>query len=622
MLVPAGADAHLDAAAGDDVDRRGDLGQVGRVAVAHAGAHLAEPDAAGRRAANAAISVHASCVASSRRHAAPCGSGRRPRSTPSRRPASARWASPAMVPHCCVGLDADEVHAASPGERRVRSACPTSAPGADAPPRCPSPRILPRDPGHFPAALPPRFSGSFRGAPGRRRLGCRGVPPYLGHRHRLPRRRPRGLHGRARPRRRRRRRRRGQGRRRSPPARRRSSSPAWTSCWPGRCATGRLRVHHRLRRGRRGATCTSSASAPRSGAGEYAADLTYVDAAVDALAPHLRRRRAGRRASPPCRSAPPPGCAERLQRARPAGAEVAWPGTPSSCARASPSRTPCARTGSSTASPGRPPRPTPPLLDEVYAAPLAAGTPRLVTDFATAELVKVAANAFLATKISFINAMAEVCEAAGADVVAARRRDRPRRPDRAQVPQRRPRLRRRLPAQGHPRVHGPRRRARRRPGADVPARGRRDQPAPPRPHGRPGPRGVRRLARSASASPSSVPRSSRTATTSATPPPSTSPRQIQLQGAHGHRARPARRCDNARRVCPDLTYADGDRGRLPRRRRRAAPDRVGGVPRDRPRRARRRRRAQAPSSTAATRSTPQRWRAAGWTYRALGRPSS
>jgi UDPglucose 6-dehydrogenase len=57
------------------------------------------------------------------------------------------------------------------------------------------------------------------------------------------------------------------------------------------------------------------------------------------------------------------------------------------------------------------------LLDEVYAGPLASGTPRLVTDFATAELVKVAANAFLATKISFINAMAEVCEASGADVV-------------------------------------------------------------------------------------------------------------------------------------------------------------------------------------------------------------
>ena len=46
------------------------------------------------------------------------------------------------------------------------------------------------------------------------------------------------------------------------------------------------------------------------------------------------------------------------------------------------------------------------LLREVYAALLDAGTPLLVTDFATAELVKVAANAFLATKISFINAMA------------------------------------------------------------------------------------------------------------------------------------------------------------------------------------------------------------------------
>ena len=57
--------------------------------------------------------------------------------------------------------------------------------------------------------------------------------------------------------------------------------------------------------------------------------------------------------------------------------------------------------------------------------------PVVVTDFATAELVKASANAFLATKISFINAMSEVCEAAGADVVSARRGDRARRPDRA-----------------------------------------------------------------------------------------------------------------------------------------------------------------------------------------------
>jgi UDPglucose 6-dehydrogenase len=57
------------------------------------------------------------------------------------------------------------------------------------------------------------------------------------------------------------------------------------------------------------------------------------------------------------------------------------------------------------------------LLRQVYARPLAAGTPGLIMDLETAELVKVSANAFLATKISFINAMAEVCEAVGADVV-------------------------------------------------------------------------------------------------------------------------------------------------------------------------------------------------------------
>ncbi len=58
------------------------------------------------------------------------------------------------------------------------------------------------------------------------------------------------------------------------------------------------------------------------------------------------------------------------------------------------------------------------VLDDVYAAPLADGVPLVVTDYATAQLVKVAANSFLATKISFINAMAELCEATGADVTA------------------------------------------------------------------------------------------------------------------------------------------------------------------------------------------------------------
>ncbi|MDO4760910.1 MAG: UDP-glucose/GDP-mannose dehydrogenase family protein [Corynebacterium sp.] len=57
------------------------------------------------------------------------------------------------------------------------------------------------------------------------------------------------------------------------------------------------------------------------------------------------------------------------------------------------------------------------VLDEIYASMLAAGIPRLVMNYPTAELVKVAANSFLATKISFINAMAELCEATGGDVV-------------------------------------------------------------------------------------------------------------------------------------------------------------------------------------------------------------
>ncbi|WBU38477.1 UDP-glucose dehydrogenase family protein [Homoserinibacter sp. YIM 151385] len=56
------------------------------------------------------------------------------------------------------------------------------------------------------------------------------------------------------------------------------------------------------------------------------------------------------------------------------------------------------------------------LMHELYAAPIAEGAPVVECDLETAELVKVSANAFLATKISFINAIAEVCQAAGADV--------------------------------------------------------------------------------------------------------------------------------------------------------------------------------------------------------------
>ena len=55
-------------------------------------------------------------------------------------------------------------------------------------------------------------------------------------------------------------------------------------------------------------------------------------------------------------------------------------------------------------------------LDQVYATILAEGVPKIATNYPTAELVKVAANSFLATKISFINAMAELCEATGGNV--------------------------------------------------------------------------------------------------------------------------------------------------------------------------------------------------------------
>jgi UDPglucose 6-dehydrogenase len=56
------------------------------------------------------------------------------------------------------------------------------------------------------------------------------------------------------------------------------------------------------------------------------------------------------------------------------------------------------------------------LLRQVYEQPLADGIPALAMGLETAELVKVSANAFLATKISFVNAVADACEAAGADV--------------------------------------------------------------------------------------------------------------------------------------------------------------------------------------------------------------
>ncbi|MCR2815878.1 UDP-glucose dehydrogenase family protein [Microbacterium jiangjiandongii] len=143
----------------------------------------------------------------------------------------------------------------------------------------------------------------------------------------------------------------------------------------------------------------------------YAADLTYVNAAVDALLPHLSAGDivAGK-------STVPVGTAATLaERVTPTGATLVW--NPEFLREGfavkdtiDPDRlvagVPAGPDGEAAAE----------LLREVYHPSVTKGTPFIVTDLATAELVKVAANAFLATKISFINAMAEIAEVTGADV--------------------------------------------------------------------------------------------------------------------------------------------------------------------------------------------------------------
>ncbi|GAA0470309.1 UDP-glucose/GDP-mannose dehydrogenase family protein [Streptomyces olivaceiscleroticus] len=147
--------------------------------------------------------------------------------------------------------------------------------------------------------------------------------------------------------------------------------------------------------------------------GEYACDMSYVDSAVESLAPHLTRPTlvVGKSTVPVGSAA---RLAKRLAELAPAGeeAELAW-------------NPEFLREGFAVQDTLRPDRlvvgvaseRAESLLREVYAAPLAEGTPWVVTDYPTAELVKTAANSFLATKISFINAMAEICEAADGDVV-------------------------------------------------------------------------------------------------------------------------------------------------------------------------------------------------------------
>nr|WP_127481202.1 UDP-glucose/GDP-mannose dehydrogenase family protein [Nocardioides pantholopis] len=146
--------------------------------------------------------------------------------------------------------------------------------------------------------------------------------------------------------------------------------------------------------------------------GSHAADLRYVEGVTRDLAPYLRRR---------ClvvgKSTVPVGTAARLTRLvqdnAPAGTEVELAWNPEFL-----------REGYAVEDTMRPDRLVfgvgsawaEESLRAAFAPVIGAGVPVVTTDIATAELVKVAANSFLATKISYINAMAEVCEATGGDV--------------------------------------------------------------------------------------------------------------------------------------------------------------------------------------------------------------
>ena len=145
--------------------------------------------------------------------------------------------------------------------------------------------------------------------------------------------------------------------------------------------------------------------------GEYAADMGYVDSCFRSLVPHLRDG-----ALIVGKSTVPAGTAERLADELAATAtakdvELAW-------------NPEFLREGFAVEDTLTPDRlvfgvrsaHAEQLLRAAFAPVIELPTPVVVTDFATAQLVKVSANAFLATKISFINAMAEVCEATGGDV--------------------------------------------------------------------------------------------------------------------------------------------------------------------------------------------------------------
>jgi UDPglucose 6-dehydrogenase len=140
-----------------------------------------------------------------------------------------------------------------------------------------------------------------------------------------------------------------------------------------------------------------------------AADLTYVKSAVQAIAPHLKNGSlVVGKSTVPVGTAQ--GLREQLAQSAPQ-ADLAW-------------NPEFLREGFAVEDTLTPNRlvvgvandRAEEILKEVYKPIIDLGTPWIRADLPTSELVKVAANSFLATKISFINAMAEVCEAAGGDV--------------------------------------------------------------------------------------------------------------------------------------------------------------------------------------------------------------
>jgi UDPglucose 6-dehydrogenase len=175
-------------------------------------------------------------------------------------------------------------------------------------------------------------------------------------------------------------------------------------------ASGRLRFTTDMAEAAGSAVHFVGVGTPQSRDG-YAADLTYVNTAIDGLLPHLSPGDlvAGK-------STVPVGTAASLEpRVSATGATLVW--NPEFLREGfavqdtvDPDRlvagVPSDDSGLRAAE----------ILREVYHPSVAKGTPFIVTDYATAELVKVSANAFLATKISFINAMAEIAEVTGADV--------------------------------------------------------------------------------------------------------------------------------------------------------------------------------------------------------------